>query len=265
MESNSSTSPIEPTPSGSLNLLIVIPTYNERDNIPTLIPQIAAALPEAGLLLVDDGSPDGTADLAEQLFQSYPNYRVMRRTGLRGLGRSYVDGFQWALRQGFDAAIEMDADLSHDPKYLPTLAAGASQADLVIGSRYVAGGGVRDWPIQRVILSRYANRYVRMIAGLRVNDATAGYRLYTRRALESISLHTIESNGYSFQVEMTYRVVHAGLNILEVPIIFTDRTAGHSKMSRSVIWESILMPWRLRFGSSGRKARLDASPISAKK
>lgn len=227
--------------------LIIIPTYNERENVPRLVEQILAAVPSAHLLLVDDNSPDGTADLAEQLFGDNPNFFVLRRTGLRGLGRSYVDGFLQGVAAGYPRMVQMDADLSHNPQFLPDLIRVARAADVVIGSRYCAGGGVRDWPLRRRLLSRFANMYVRAIIGFTVHDSTSGFRCYTRRALEKMQLEQIVSNGYAFQVEMTQRAHRAGLRIVETPIVFVDREQGKSKISRAVILESMIVPWRMRF------------------
>ena len=231
-----------------MNLLIVIPTYNERENIARLSELISLNQPEAHLMLMDDNSPDGTADFAEDLFQSHAsfrNYRVVRRIGTRGLGRSYCDGFQRALNEGYELIVQMDADLSHNPEYLQALIEGAKRSDLVIGSRYCPGGGVRNWSRSRVWLSKFANWYVHRISGIPVSDVTAGFRCWTRRALEAVQVDTIHSEGYSFQVEMSHRASRAGMKIEEVPIIFTDREFGQSKISRSVILESIIMPWKL--------------------
>jgi len=233
--------------------LIIVPTYNERENIPLLVPQIFQAAHAADLLLVDDNSPDGTADLAERLFGDDPRFSVLRRAGPRGLGLSYVDGYRKALTAGYARVVQMDADFSHDPKYLPELIRAEETADVVFGSRYCPGGGVRNWPLRRVLLSRFANLYVRAIAGLPIRDSTSGFRCYSRRALERIQLNEIVSNGYAFQVEMTYRAHAAGLRLVETPIIFVDRQQGRSKISRAVILESMVMPWRLRF--SRRVAR----------
>lgn len=232
-----------------MKTIIVIPTYNEAQNAPLIAAQVAQALPEAHLLLVDDASPDGTADLADRLFASdpiYSNYRVFRRTGVRGLGRAYRDAFIKVLGEGYDRIIHMDADLSHDPSYLPAMLAASQDADLVIGSRYAPQGGVRNWPRYRVLMSRFANRYVQSIAGIPVADATSGFRCWTSRALEAVHMESFKSEGYSFQVEMSYRASRAGMKIVEVPIIFTDRQFGQSKISRKVLIESAIIPWKLR-------------------
>lgn len=227
--------------------LVIIPTYNERDNVIQIVPAVLSALPEADLLIVDDNSPDGTGDLAQSLFGSDPRFHLLRRTGPRGLGLSYVDSYKYALQSGYSRVVQMDADFSHHPKYLPDMVKASENADVVMGSRYCPGGGVENWPAQRKLLSKFANRYVSVITGVQVKDATAGFRCYSRRALERIHVEEVVSNGYAFQVEMTYRAAIVGMKVVEVPIIFTDRTLGQSKMTKSVIFESILMPWKLRF------------------
>lgn len=247
-------------PRGSERTLIIVPTYNERANVPVLIKQIFTVAPAAHVLLVDDNSPDGTADLAEQLFGGNSNFSVLRRTGARGLGRSYVDGYQRGVAAGYARVVQMDADFSHDPRFIPDLIRAAETADVVIGSRYCTGGGVRDWPLRRRLLSRFANIYVRTIISSSVRDSTSGFRCYSRRALESIELNQIVSNGYAFQVEMTQRAHEAGLRIVESPIIFVDRQQGKSKISRTVILESMIMPWRLR--SARRDPGLATSTVA---
>lgn len=229
-------------------LVVIIPTYNERENATEIIESVLATVPDANILLVDDDSPDGTSDLVQERFAGDERIHVIRRTGLRGLGRSYVDGYLWALGRGYARVAQMDADFSHDPKYLPALLRAAGDADVVLGSRYCAGGGVRNWPLRRRLLSRFANQYVAGVTGMPVHDATSGFRIHTRLALQRIGVEQIVSNGYAFQVEMTYRAHLTGLTIAESPIVFVDRTQGKSKMSGGVIWESVLMPWRLRFG-----------------
>lgn len=232
-----------------MRTVIVVPTYNEAENIPLLAEQVARTLPDVELMVMDDNSPDGTAEIAERLFASKPEfarYRLIRREGPRGLGRAYRDGFQRALREGYDRIVQMDADLSHDPAFLPALLDASHSADLVIGSRYCAGGGVKNWPQRRIWLSRFANAYVHRVARIPVSDATAGFRCWTRRALEAVQMQTLTSEGYSFQVEMSHRACRAGMKIVETPILFTDRQFGRSKISRAVLIESFLMPWRLR-------------------
>ena len=232
-----------------MKIVIVVPTYNEVENVPLLAEQVSRVVPEARILLVDDNSPDGTPDQAESLFRSesrYADYRVIRRTGARGLGRAYRDGFLHALSEGYDRIIQMDADLSHDPAHLTAMLSASAHADLVIGSRYCVGGGVRNWPQYRIWLSRFANWYVRNVARVPVADATAGFRCWTQRALRAVQVETLRSEGYSFQVEMSHRACRAGMKIVETPITFVDRQFGRSKISRSVMIESFLMPWKLR-------------------
>src|SRR5579862_4059525 len=189
----------------SSGTLVIIPTFNERENLPEMVRQGMAAAPDADVLIVDDASPDGTADLADELFGDNSRFHLLRRTGERGLGLSYVEGFTWALSRGYDRVVQMDADFSHSPVYVPDLITASERADVAFGSRYCPGGGVRDWPMHRRALSRFANRYVALITGLPIHDATSGFRCYTRRALEAMSIGSVVSNGYAFQVEMTYR------------------------------------------------------------
>lgn len=230
--------------------VIVVPTYNEAENMPLLAEQIIQYLPEVHVIVMDDNSPDKTADICQTLFEKrteFRNFKVVRRSGPRGLGRAYRDGFQRALEGEYDRIIQMDADLSHDPARLPDLLAHADQFDLAIGSRYCPNGGVKNWPAHRIWLSRFACWYVHSVARIPVADATGGYRCWTRRALEAVHLETLESEGYSFQVEMLHRACQSGMKIVELPIIFTDRQFGRSKISRAVLLESFVMPWRLRF------------------
>ena len=228
--------------------LIVVPTYNERENVARLVPELLAVAPDADVCLLDDASPDGTADYAEGLFGSDTRFSVLRRAGARGYGRSLVDGYRKALEGGYARLVQLDADFSHDPARIPALVEASRTSEVVIGSRYCAGGGVENWPMRRRALSRFANAYVARITGLRVHDATSGFRCYTRRALRALLEGRIAGEGYAFLVEATYRAGRAGLHVAEVPITFTDRREGQSKMSRKVILESVLMPWRLRLG-----------------
>ncbi|HYE13230.1 MAG TPA: polyprenol monophosphomannose synthase [Pyrinomonadaceae bacterium] len=227
--------------------LIIIPTYNERENVAALVPEIFRHAPDADVLVIDDNSPDGTADLAEELFGADARFSVMRRTGARGYGRSVVDGYRRALEAGYARLVQMDADFSHDPASVPALMRAGREADVVIGSRYCEGGRVENWPLRRRLLSRFANRYVGVITGLRVGDATSGFRCYSQRALRHLLDGLVVAEGYAFLVEATYRAHRGGLRVAEVPITFTDRREGQSKISRKVIFESVLMPWRLRF------------------
>jgi dolichol-phosphate mannosyltransferase len=228
-----------------MDVLVVIPTYNERDNLPV----VAEGVLKHGyrLLVVDDGSPDGTGRVADELAAAHPGrVEVMHRTGPRGLGRSYIDGLCHALAQGTaDLICQMDADLSHNPDYLPDLVAAASASDLVIGSRYLNGVSVVNWPLHRIFLSAFANRYIRFVTRLRTTDCTAGFRCWRRDALAKIPLGRMRSDGYSFLVEMLYEADRRGCRIAEVPIIFVERRQGQSKLSSGVLIESLIMPWRL--------------------
>jgi dolichol-phosphate mannosyltransferase len=228
--------------------LIVVPTYNERENVPSLVARLLEVAPEADVCLLDDDSPDGTAALALELFGSNPRFSVLSRKGLpRGYGRSLVDGYRRCLELGYARLLQLDADFSHDPASIPSLLEASGRADVVIGSRYCAGGAVANWPLRRRLLSRFANRYVCGITGLRARDTTSGFRCYTGRALRRLLDSRVAGEGYAFLVEAVYHAHREGLSVAEVPITFTDRREGKSKMSRGVIFESVLMPWRLRF------------------
>jgi dolichol-phosphate mannosyltransferase len=227
--------------------LIVVPTYNERDNAPGIAARLLAALPGCDLLFVDDNSPDGTGALLDELAAGEPRVHVMHRAGKLGLGTAYVAGFTWGLARSYDFLFEMDADGSHDPRYLPQMVALAEDgADCVVGSRYVPGGGTENWGLSRKIISRGGSLYARTILGIDVRDVTAGFVCWRRAALEAIDLPTITSNGYSFQIEMKYRAVRKRLRVIETPIIFVDRRVGQSKMSRAIVAEALLQVWRLR-------------------
>lgn len=231
--------------------LIVVPTYNERDNVREVAERFLAALPGTELLFVDDNSPDGTGQILDELAAANPRIHVMHRAGKLGLGTAYVEGFGWGLARGYEYLFEMDADGSHDPKYLPTMLALAEDgADVVIGSRYVPGGGTENWGIGRQIISRGGGLYARTVLGLDVRDVTAGFICWRRAALEAIELSTITSNGYSFQIEMKYRAHKKGLRLVETPIVFVDRRVGQSKMSRAIFAEALLKVWALRFRRS---------------
>lgn len=235
-----------------MNALVMIPTYNERDSLPRIVPLVLQQ--EMRLLIIDDASPDGTGAIADEFAHQYPGrVSVLHRTGKRGLGRSYVDGFRRALELGVDVAVQMDADLSHDPAYLPVLVDATKQYDLALGSRYVQGISVVNWPLKRLVLSTMGNRYVRAITGLSVRDCTAGFRAWRRSAIERLPLDRIASDGYSFQVEMLFEAVRAGCRVVEVPIVFTERREGESKLSRGVLVESLVMPWRLRLRGLSRR------------
>jgi dolichol-phosphate mannosyltransferase len=228
---------------GAGRVVIIMPTYNERQNLEIMTGRIRECTPDADVLVVDDNSPDGTGDLADKIAEADPHVRVMHRTEKAGLGRAYIAGFSWALEQGYDAVVEMDADGSHRPEDLPALlAAWGDGADAVIGSRYVPGGTVVNWPKSREFLSRGANVYNRIMLGTSVRDATGGFRVYAARTLRQIGLEGIESAGYCFQIDMTLRVLQAGLKLVEVPITFVERERGSSKMSNAVIREAF---WRV--------------------
>jgi dolichol-phosphate mannosyltransferase len=229
-----------------------MPTYNERQNLETIAGRVRAALPEADLLVVDDNSPDGTGDIADKLAEADPHVQVMHRTDKAGLGKAYVAGFSWALDRGYDVIVEMDADGSHQPEYLPGLVAALARADLAIGSRWIRGGKVVNWPKSREVLSRGANVYTRLMLGLDVRDATAGFRAYRASTLRKISLSQVQSAGYCFQIDLTLRVAEAGLNIVEIPITFVEREHGASKMSNSIILEAF---WRVAQWGTARRLR----------
>jgi len=234
--------------------LIVVPTYNERDNVAALVPQLLRVAP-ADVLILDDASPDGTAVHAQRLFGADPRFSVLSRRGPSGYGRSLLDGYRVAVDRDYAHLVQMDADFSHDPEMVPVLIDANHNADVVIGSRYCEGGRVANWPLRRRLLSRFANQYVRVIAGVSAYDSTSGFRCYSRRALRLLLTASIAAEGYAFLVETTFCAQQAGLRIVEVPITFTDRREGQSKMSRAIIFESVLKPWRLRFGAIPRKSK----------
>ena len=239
--------------------VIIMPTYNERQNLEIIAGRVRESVPEADLLVVDDNSPDGTGDLADKLAETDQHIQVMHRTEKAGLGRAYVAGFSWALERGYDVIVEMDADGSHRPEDLPRLLTALAGADAVIGSRYVPGGTVVNWPKSREFLSRGANIYNRLMLGVSVKDATGGFRAYRAATLQRIDLNNIESAGYCFQIDMTLRVLQAGLKLTEVPITFVERERGSSKMSNAVIREAFfrVAQWGITARLHGRSA---ASP-----
>jgi len=228
--------------------LIIVPTYNEAENVRGIAERLLAALPAADVLIVDDNSPDGTGAIADEMAAADRRIHVMHRAGKLGLGTAYVDGFGWGLPRGYEYLFEMDADGSHDPKYLPQMLALAEDgADAVVGSRNIPGGGTVNWGIGRKLLSRGGSFYARTILGIDVRDVTAGFICWNRRVLEAIDLPTVDSNGYSFQIEMKYRALKRGFRIVETPIIFVDRRVGQSKMSRAIVAEALVKVWALRF------------------
>jgi dolichol-phosphate mannosyltransferase len=228
-----------------MRALVIVPTYNERDNLPVVVAALLR-IPHVAVLIVDDGSPDGTGNVADALAgERDGRVSVLHRTGPRGLGLSYIDGMQRALRTDASLICQMDADLSHDPADVPRLLEAGAHADLVIGSRYVPGGRIENWPKRRVMLSAFANWYVRAITGLSIEDSTSGFRCWRREALQRLPLHRIASNGYAFLVELVWEAASTGCRITEVPITFVERRHGASKLSGRVIVESALVPWRL--------------------
>ncbi|MFH0992362.1 MAG: polyprenol monophosphomannose synthase [bacterium] len=229
--------------------LIVIPTYDEADNLPTLIPEILGLNPEFEVLIVDDNSPDGTGQLVKTMQQKEPRIHLLERPRKMGLGTAYVAGFKFALSHNFDFVFEMDADFSHDPKELPNLLAKTQDYDLVIGSRYKSGVNVVNWPLKRLILSYSANVYTRIITGMPVYDATGGFKCFRRIVLEHINLDAIHSNGYAFQIEMNFLAWHKGFRLTEHPIVFFDRRVGVSKMSKNIIYEAAWLVWKLKIQS----------------
>ena len=230
-------------------IFVVVPTYNERDNLPRLVDALLR-IAHVNVLVVDDGSPDGTGEAADRLAASSDGrVQVLHRSGQRGLGRSYIDGFQHVLRLGATRVCQMDADFSHDPNDVPRLLEATESADLAIGSRYVPGGTLHNWPWHRVVLSAFANRYVRTITGIPVHDATSGFRCWRAELLARVPLPRIVSEGYAFQVEMAWHASLSGARIVEVPIRFVERLHGASKLSGQVILESAILPWRLRLAA----------------
>jgi dolichol-phosphate mannosyltransferase len=227
--------------------LVVIPTYNEAPNLANLVPQVLAQDPRLEVLVVDDASPDGTGQIADELARANPRVHALHREGKLGLGTAYIAGFRWALERGYDYVFEMDADFSHDPAHLPDLLKAAANADLVLGSRYLGGKvTVVNWPMGRLMLSYWANVYARWVTGLRIWDLTGGFKCFRSRVLQAIDLTQVRSNGYAFQIEMSVRAWRKGFKLAEVPIVFVDRTEGQSKMNRKIVREAIWMVPRLR-------------------
>jgi dolichol-phosphate mannosyltransferase len=226
--------------------LICLPTYDERENLAPMIDAILAAVPQVEVLVIDDNSPDGTGRLADEIAAREPRVHVLHRAGKEGLGRAYLAGFAWALARDYGLVLEMDCDFSHDPKYLPAMLAASERADLVLGSRYVAGGGTVNWGVMRKLISRGGSLYARTILGLTVRDLTGGFKCFRREVLEGIDLPTVECTGYAFQIELTYRAARRGFRIVEIPIVFADRRVGLSKMSRRIVLEAIRKVWSIR-------------------
>ncbi len=231
---------------------VVLPTYNERENLLEIVPAILAAASEIDVLIVDDGSPDGTGDLADMLAKESPRVRVLHREKKEGLGRAYLAGFAEALQRGYGRILEMDADFSHAPAKLPELLATSRTAEVVLGSRYVKGGGTVNWGLGRRVLSKGGSLYARTILGLKVRDLTGGFKCFRREVLEKLDLKTVRSSGYAFQIELTYRAVRRGFKVIEIPITFIDRRVGKSKMSRLIVAEALWMVWKLRLDRNAR-------------
>jgi dolichol-phosphate mannosyltransferase len=228
--------------------IVLIPTYNERENIPLLVPLVLQQDPRLDILIIDDNSPDGTGALADEIAAAEPRVHALHRAGKLGLGTAYIAGFKWGIAQGYDAIFEMDADFSHDPTHLPQFLAALEQYDVVLGSRYLDGRvTVVNWPMGRLLLSYFANAYARVITGLPLFDATGGFKAFRRRVLEGVALDRVESEGYAFQIEMSMRAWKKGFTIGEIPIVFVDRTLGESKMSKKIIREAVWRVWKLRF------------------
>jgi len=244
----------EPT-SGTERILVIIPTYNESENIERIVGRVRAAVPAAAVLIADDNSPDGTGDRADALATAEDHVHVLHRLGKDGLGAAYLAAFAWGLSHGYDVLVEMDADGSHQPEQLPTLLAALDHADLVLGSRWVKGGSVVNWPTSREILSRGGNLWTRLALGLPLQDATGGYRVFRRQTLEGLGLDHVASAGYCFQVDLAWRAVKAGFRVVEVPITFIEREYGDSKMSQRIVVEALLRTTWWGIGHRGRQLR----------
>ena len=234
-------------------ILVIIPTYNEATNLTLIVPQVLKQVPRIEVLVVDDNSPDGTGDIADRMALGESRVHVLHRQAKEGLGRAYLAGFRWGLDRRFDAVFEMDADFSHDPSFIPAFLKAIEEADLVLGSRYATGVNVINWPISRLLLSLGANLYARIVTGLPLSDCTGGFKCFRRAVLEAIDLDRVQSNGYAFQIEMSFRAWRKGFRLKEIPIIFHDRVEGHSKMSKRIVREAIWMVWWLRLQALFRR------------
>lgn len=227
--------------------VVLMPTYNERENISSIVEEVLRTAP-VDMLIIDDNSPDGTGSVADAIAEKEPRVQVLHRPGKQGLGKAYLDGFRWALSKDYEYIFEMDADFSHQPRYLPEFLREIKRNDLVLGSRYVRDGGVSNWPLHRQLISRGGSLYARTILGVPINDVTGGFKCFRREVLEAIDLDSIASTGYGFQIEMTYRTIQKGFRVKEIPIIFYERNAGKSKMSSGIVFEAVGMVWKLRLG-----------------
>ncbi len=228
--------------------VICLPTYNEAENLPLMVAAIFEVVPGIEILVIDDNSPDGTGRIADELAAADERVHVLHRTAKEGLGRAYIAGFRWALERDYDLVFEMDCDFSHQPKYLPEFLRKAEEADLVLGSRYIEGGGTEGWAMHRRLLSRGGNTYARMILGLPFRDLTGGFKCFRREVLAALPLDAIQGGGYVFQIELTWRTIQAGFRVTEVPIVFPDRVRGDSKMHGAIVFEAVKNVWRLRLG-----------------
>lgn len=226
--------------------IIIIPTYNEKDNVERLVADIFRHQPYINILFVDDNSPDGTADIIKRLMKEHKSIAILEREGKMGLGSAYIAGFKFALEKGYEYIIEMDADFSHNPKEIPNFLEAIERSDLVIGSRYIKGVNVVNWPLSRLLISYFANVYTRIVTGLSVRDLTGGYKCFRRKVLETIDLSNIKSNGYAFQIELNFKTWAHGFRIKEISIIFVDRVYGESKLSKEIMWEAFFLVWRLK-------------------
>ena len=229
-----------------MKILIIIPTYNELENLPKLLPEVLSKDENINVLIVDDNSPDGTAGFVERQMKVDNRIHLIKRPSKQGLGTAYIAGFKYALQNNFQIIFEMDADFSHDPKEIPRFLDEIKNSDVVLGSRYINGVNVINWPLRRLLLSSFANLYTRIITGLPVYDATGGYKCFNRKVLEAIDLDRVKSNGYAFQIEMTFKAWKKGFKVKEIPIIFVDRVKGKSKMSKKIVREAVTMVWKLR-------------------
>jgi len=233
-------------PAARRQALVCLPTYNEKENVVPMVEAILAATSEVDVLVIDDNSPDGTGALADGIAAREPRVQVLHRAGKQGLGKAYLAGFAWALARGYELVLEMDADFSHDPSYLPGMLAAAKEADLVLGSRNIPGGGTVNWGVGRKLISRGGSFYARTILGIPVRDLTGGFKCFRRGVLQSIDLATVECSGYAFQIELTYRALKKGFRVKEIPIVFVDRRVGHSKMSKRIVLEALRKVWSIR-------------------
>ncbi len=232
-----------------MKILIIIPTYNELENLPRLIPEVLSKDENVNVLIVDDNSPDGTAAFVESQMKNNDRIHLIKRPSKQGLGTAYIAGFKYALQNNFQIIFEMDADFSHDPKEIPRFLDEIKNSDVILGSRYINGVNVINWPLRRLLLSSFANLYTRVITGMPIHDATGGFKCFKREVLEAINLDQVRSNGYAFQIEMTFKAWKKGFNVKEIPIIFVDRVKGKSKMSKKIVREAVTMVWNLRIKS----------------